>query len=288
MKKKNHCHHCKVSPSSSGCRLLLTRREYLKSRDRWWGAAITPDDGGWRSATRLQHSLWGPHHRTPARREDQACWPLRRRVDPLQWSRCADRDWRGDGVGGGSGVVNGVRDCQGSSRIHLDDCVTFYRFITSAWHFQPLLLLSPPSLVRLVRKKSWRKALRREFRLNVSNYARFIKGREDGLVGNHMLINRMSARATLSGCGNSKSASFYPPRVLKLGLKNKSVNYNETCQLSRLLRLGEASKKQTPPSGVNVLTFPNSSYWARLCSISLLCLVGTNTAGALGHIIVLR
>lgn len=117
----------------------------------------------------------------------------------------------GEGAGDGSGGVNDVRDCQESSRIHGDDRATFYHFITSTWHFQPLLLLSPPSLVRLVGKKSWRKALRREFRPIVSNYACFIKGREDGLVGNHTLINRMSARATLSGRGNSKSAEFYPP-----------------------------------------------------------------------------
>lgn len=60
-------------------------------------------------------------------------------------------------------------------------------------------------------EKSWRKALRREFRPIVSNYACFTKGREDGLVGNHTLINRTSARATLSGRGNSKSAEVYPP-----------------------------------------------------------------------------
>lgn len=66
----------------------------------------------------------------------------------MRWSA-----FEGEGAGDGSGGVNDVRDCQESSRIHGDGRATFYHFITSTWHFQPLLLLSPPSLVRLVGKK---------------------------------------------------------------------------------------------------------------------------------------
>lgn len=157
----------------------------------------------------------------------------------VQWSRCTDGDWRAKElvvVAEGWMTWGTVRNPAGfTGTIAGRFIILSLRLdIFSRYCFSRLPRLSDWS------EKSWQKALRREFRPIVSSYACFTKGREDGLVGNHTLINRTSARATLSGRGNSKSAEFYPPppRVLKLGLKNKSDNYNKTCQLSRFLRLG--------------------------------------------------